>query len=606
VNAAAAPRILIVEDERIIAMELQHALADMGYDAYAIASSADEALSCANTQQPDVVLMDIRLKGLHDGIQTAEMLKTRFPVIVIFLTAHADASMINRAKSTIPDAYLVKPVREAELRGAIELALHRRTLDKERQQRHISEHRLYMITENVPIAIAYVDRDGRMQFANQIFRDFVAFHENPIGVSAMKFFGESLYRHSYRHRQRALMGERVSEVVAFEVDGMSRKQEVTYLPDREAYDGVAGVYVIGYDVTDRERLSGELRQAHLDLETILNTVPASVMSWDLDLTNRFANEGAKLRFTKLKAEDRAVHMREAVGDDCFNLALPHIKRALAGQPSSQDMTEKRPKDSRQYSHIYYVPEMNGNEVIGLYTLAFDVTELRQSHEHVRLLAQRLEVVREEERMAVARVLHDGVAQDLFAVRLDLTRLESHAKGQLEVQQICNEMSSTIAKCMDETRQLANELRPVAIGYLNVGAAIRDHARHFGERAHLSICVAEHPGFPALSESDQLLFFRAAQEALTNVARHANAKSVDIKLWSNEQRVAMEVADDGIGLAEGALRKPHSLGLLGLRERFMALGGAVSVEERHPHGTVVTLQLPLNAGYEAPSDRPCTA
>jgi CheY-like chemotaxis protein len=78
VNAAAAPRILIVEDERIIAMELQHALADMGYDAYAIASSADEALSCANTQQPDVVLMDIRLKGLHDGIQTAEMLKTRF------------------------------------------------------------------------------------------------------------------------------------------------------------------------------------------------------------------------------------------------------------------------------------------------------------------------------------------------------------------------------------------------------------------------------------------------------------------------------------------------------------------------------------------------
>jgi CheY-like chemotaxis protein len=124
-NAQPSPAILIVEDERIVAKDLQQTLMEMGYDAFAIASSAEEAVAYACTKCPDVVLMDIRIKGQDDGIQTAAILKKKFPVSVIYLTAHADEAMIDRAKRTEPDGYLLKPVQSVELRSMIEIAYTR-------------------------------------------------------------------------------------------------------------------------------------------------------------------------------------------------------------------------------------------------------------------------------------------------------------------------------------------------------------------------------------------------------------------------------------------------------------------------------------------------
>jgi signal transduction histidine kinase len=145
--------------------------------------------------------------------------------------------------------------------------------------------------------------------------------------------------------------------------------------------------------------------------------------------------------------------------------------------------------------------------------------------------------------------------------------------------------------MENTRQVANDLRPVALAYFGVSAIIKEHARHFGERSNLTIHVSESAEFPKLDEATRLLLFRAAQEALTNVARHAHATTVDISLRAADGRITMEITDDGIGIADAAMNKHRSLGLLGLRERFAALGGGLKVERRVPKGTVVTLHLP---------------
>ncbi|MGA2551270.1 MAG: ATP-binding protein [Burkholderiaceae bacterium] len=126
--------ILIVEDERIVAMDLQQTLNAMGHDAFAVAASAEEAVARASEKRPDVVLMDIRIKGPRDGIQTAEILRDRFGVIVIYLTAHADEAMIERAKLTEPLGYLLKPVKQSELRSVIEIAVYRHELEKARKK----------------------------------------------------------------------------------------------------------------------------------------------------------------------------------------------------------------------------------------------------------------------------------------------------------------------------------------------------------------------------------------------------------------------------------------------------------------------------------------
>ncbi len=122
---SAAP-VLIVEDERIVARDLQRTLLGFGYDAFAIAASCEEALARAEEKTPAVVLMDIRIKGDVDGIATARMLRDRFASMVVYLTSHADADTLKRATATEPSGYLQKPVRPAELRSAIEISLHKR------------------------------------------------------------------------------------------------------------------------------------------------------------------------------------------------------------------------------------------------------------------------------------------------------------------------------------------------------------------------------------------------------------------------------------------------------------------------------------------------
>lgn len=129
------PKILIVEDERIVAKDLQVRLSRLGYPAIASTTSGEAALRYVETFLPQLVLMDIRLEGLMDGIEAAERIQERFQTPVVYMTAHADEQTFERAKYTRPCGYLTKPYSDLELRRAIELALHK--------HRHVSDSELH-------------------------------------------------------------------------------------------------------------------------------------------------------------------------------------------------------------------------------------------------------------------------------------------------------------------------------------------------------------------------------------------------------------------------------------------------------------------------------
>ena len=134
----AKQRILVVEDEWIVADTLRHQLIDRGYEVPATASDGRNALALAERERPDLVLMDIQLGGSMDGIESARAIRERFDIPTLYLTAYTDESTLQRAKSTDPVGYLVKPVDDVALRCAIETALHRHELErqlKENQER---------------------------------------------------------------------------------------------------------------------------------------------------------------------------------------------------------------------------------------------------------------------------------------------------------------------------------------------------------------------------------------------------------------------------------------------------------------------------------------
>jgi signal transduction histidine kinase len=155
-------KVLIVEDERIIAMELENHVRRMGYDVIGPVATGDAAIEQVGNFHPDIVLMDIRIQGDKDGIETAEAIRSRFNMPVIYLTAHADERTIQRAKVTEPLGYLVKPLREHELRAAITVALHKHKMDEalEQQRRDFLAMLTHDIKNPLHLVLGYADLLG--------------------------------------------------------------------------------------------------------------------------------------------------------------------------------------------------------------------------------------------------------------------------------------------------------------------------------------------------------------------------------------------------------------------------------------------------------------
>jgi CheY-like chemotaxis protein len=159
------PTIMIVEDEVVVAMELEEKLKDMGYQVGAIVASGEAAVSGAEANPPDLILMDIRLQGKVDGIQAARLIRNRHDVPVIYLTAYADDATLNRAKLTDPFGYLIKPFSEKELRTTIEISLykHRQVKEEKRTTQYFAE-----TVRLLAAGLIITDENGAIKYLNHV------------------------------------------------------------------------------------------------------------------------------------------------------------------------------------------------------------------------------------------------------------------------------------------------------------------------------------------------------------------------------------------------------------------------------------------------------
>ncbi|MBD2072472.1 PAS domain S-box protein [Phormidium sp. FACHB-592] len=179
-------QILIVEDESVIAADIKDCLENLGYTVPAIAVSGEGAITTATALHPDIVLMDIRLKGEMDGIQAAEQIWSRLRIPIIYSTGYSDRYTMERAKATGPFGYVLKPIEERELYVAIETALQRYRLDKELQER---EQWLASILRAIGDGVIVVDAASRIKFLNGAAEALTGWRqEEAIGLKAAEIF----------------------------------------------------------------------------------------------------------------------------------------------------------------------------------------------------------------------------------------------------------------------------------------------------------------------------------------------------------------------------------------------------------------------------------
>jgi PAS domain S-box-containing protein len=225
------------------------------------------------------------------------------------------------------------------------------------------------------------------------------------------------------------------------------------------------------------------------------------------------------------------------------------------------------------------------------------TELEQrvSERTIELqaLAANLELAREEERTQVARELHDQLGQALTAMKFDLVWLTN----QLERNDATlAQKSKTITVQMDAmiktVRRIATELRPGMLDDLGLTASIEWQAQDFEKRTGI-VCAVSVPDEPLpLNRAQSVALFRIFQEALTNVARHASAHHIEVKLVATPEGITLQVHDDGQGIPANKIAGLHSLGLLGMRERANRLGGTFDIQGVPDDGTMVMVSIPV--------------
>jgi PAS domain S-box-containing protein len=231
-------------------------------------------------------------------------------------------------------------------------------------------------------------------------------------------------------------------------------------------------------------------------------------------------------------------------------------------------------------------------------VANDITERKHAEEALRALSARLHSAREEEGTRIAREIHDELGGILTGLKWDLEKIDktlnstSDGSHLFEVHNRISSMTGLIETTINTVRRIASELRPGVLDDLGLVAAVEWQIAQFQVRSGLKCHWTNNAGDIELSRERATAVFRILQEILTNVLRHAGAANLYVGLGRSKNYFEMEVKDDGRGITESQMRNSSSLGLLGMRERALLVGGEVRITGPEGGGTTVIVRVPL--------------
>jgi PAS domain S-box-containing protein len=273
-------KILVVEDEHIVAMDLINRLRNLGYEVPDSASSGEEAIEKAGKWRPDLVLMDIFLNGEMDGIQAATQIRSRYNIPIIYLTAYADSSTLQRAKVTEPFGYVLKPFEERELLTTIEMALYKYRIE---QRLKDSERWLATTLKSIGDGVVATDQDGRVKFMNPVAEALTGWKQDEaLGKGLIDVFRLVSAETRQPLDNPVDMVLRQSAVVGLSTSGalVSRTGQETPVyhsaaPIRDDDGAITGVVLIFSDITERKRAEEALHRKNRELE-IVGSITSSI------------------------------------------------------------------------------------------------------------------------------------------------------------------------------------------------------------------------------------------------------------------------------------------------------------------------------------------
>jgi PAS domain S-box-containing protein len=387
-----------------------------------------------------------------------------------------------------------------------------------------------------------------------------------------------------------------------------RNLQVRVAFERDEEDRAVRIYGTIKDITEQKRAEEALDASERQYRQLIGALPAAVYTCDAQGRIALFNDAA------VKLWGRAPEIGSDLWSGAWRLyASDGAPLPLADSPMALAIREERSirgveviVERPDGGRSYVLPQVDplrdtAGTVIGAVSVLFDLTERRQSEaallqsgEELRALARRIESIREEQVVRIARELHDELGQALTMLKLHVLslqrQLEQHTGEAATIES--REALELIHRALRNVRELCAELRPPVLDHLGLGPAIEALAAQFRTNSGIACAVSGAADLPVIEPQGRLAAYRIVQELLTNVARHSGASEVRIALRVEGGALEIEVADNGRGIRATEVTGIRSLGLLGMRERALAAGGGITVGARAGGGTIGTARLSI--------------
>lgn len=457
---------------------------------------------------------------------------------------------------------------------------------------------LRLFIKHTPAAIAMFDTDMRyLQVSDRFLTDYDLEGEDLIGRSHYEVFPDLPQRWRDAHR-RILAGavERCEEDSYIAADGSTGWLQWESLPWRKVDGEIGGLILFTQVITARKRAEEALRASEERFAKIFHLSPFRMGILRI-------RDGIVLEVNDAWSRGTGFPREEIINQSIFKFAWTMDQRLV--EKIRQVLKNPKPflnlevrfesKDGREViantSAVMF--DLDG-EPCYLW-VANDITERKHAEEALRALSARLHSAREEEGARIAREIHDELGGILTGLKWDLEKIDTNLKGSNELSEIhkrINSMTTLIETTINTVRRIASELRPGVLDDLGLVAAIEWQVEQFQSRSGLKCHWTNRAREVELSRERATAVFRILQEILTNVLRHARATNLYVKLARSKHFFELEVRDDGVGIAASQRMNSRSLGLLGMKERALLVGGAVRITGKEGGGTTVLVRVPL--------------
>jgi len=647
--------ILIVTNEKKAAHDLREHLIKLGYKVVGIATSNEDTIAKIEETKPDLILTDIRLNGNREGIKTGQLIHSNYSTPIIYITGSVGETTIQRAKSTGPFGYIFKPFDEKQIYATVETALLRHRLEAELRE---GRQWLNAVLDGISDGVIAIDNGGALRFINPIAKQLTGWSElETIGKTLYEVF--TLIDESSRERVEILGVKKTFnqntedtriEGLLLSKFGKTTPIEADITIIQDGTDLGAGMVLVFRDITKRREAMYEIQRQSQRAEALVKT--AAHLNTQLELAS-VLDTVCSISNQALKASATAVFLQDA-NQDVYNIMatntqLTFLKKfsgtsfEIPGSMFAAILSKKNPvtiiSDIQSYPNLPYLDlfrEQNihtagiaglfrQDELIGVLvsiyigepiqlpedtiallkgladqtgiaiTNASFFEQILTSRERQQFLARQLVEVQEDEKRSLSRELHDEIGQMLTGLQFSIKSIM--AQSNEEQRNKLDQIQLLISIIISQIRELSINLRPSLLDDLGILPTLIWYFDRYEAKTGIRVSFDHQNLDRRFSSELEITAFRIIQEALTNVARYAEAESTDVKINIFEGIMHVDIHDQGRGFDVTILSKNQSVGLEGMRERAFALGGLLEIKSEPGKGTHIQARLPIAGQIE---------